>query len=700
MDGAVAGTSTTTQNADGSNTTRDEGTKTPPYTDFTVSQARSLEIAGNPVNYPHSNPLNPVDHDRITQDIYYCSAPWEYLQLSGKENDQKVADAKAWLTKDYTNKDSKAHMSKHGRPIMITNPETNKTVVVRATSVPQDAHGNYDPKADYIQLHPGVIQYLTNTNIEDPKAVKAGAFKNKFSQVICNWADVHGDKYEGPGPQKKYERKVQEGVDNNTGQNTDSTPGTAGMTKIAKARATLVTLSRAQIGSSYSNNTNANSSNYRETPATSTHKGVFDCSGLTQWLYKQIGINIGWDTVSQYGKPGSGDEKTCGQYIPPTEKPEVGDILFWSDPSETKQPGHVSMLTEKIGANGKGKQIQAFNPGLTLAEGEFDWNKVRNNADPAYIQSVEGLKTYSGARRPLSTAHGNFTYSSNAAAFNPDWTNSPNSANTRSLQSLAQSWGSVFNPPTFDVRSMVFKGTARSFIMDHPLLNSIQQIAGTGLRSFMSAPNGDFVAWFPDYYGVYGTDPCLQISEVEIIDCQIYHDDGPLATHIGIIGDTNGLGQQVSTADYLTTNGIVSIQDASTMQLLFGTLDVKGATLAEDVINSTSFLERYGIRPYVEEQNVIRSHTLEYLYALMTFMKKWTDQFVSLVQTTFMPEAYPGMRIQMTISNEQGTDNYQFYITSVNHSGSRSSGFTTQLGLTAPMKNGKIMHYGLKVNGG
>jgi len=61
-----------------------------------------------------------------------------------------------------------------------------------------------------------------------------------------------------------------------------------------------------------------------------------------------------------------------------------------------------------------------------------------------------------------------------------------------------------------------------------------------------------------------------------------------------------------------------------------------------------------------------------------------------------MPELYPGMRISMSVEDETGTTNtYQFYANSVTHQGSRAGGFTTQVALTAPMKNGKIMHYGL-----
>ena len=270
--------------------------------------------------------------------------------------------------------------------------------------------------------------------------------------------------------------------------------------------------------------------------------------------------------------------------------------------------------------------------------------------------------------------------------------------------------------PQYDPRASVLVGTPRAFLLDNPVMKDLTQILGAGLRLYQSAPNGDFVAWFPDYYGIYGTDPAIEISPVEIIDFELYHNDDQLATHVGIVGDTTGIGQQVSDADYFTTNGIVSVQDNTTMSILFGTLPGSLSSQSaldnnfynvltqstqqfqNNLINVSKFLDKYGMRPYVQEQQFVHSQAMEYFYALHTFMLQWTNQFVSTVQTTFLPEVYPGMRVKINFINENGTtDNYQFYCMAVTHQGSRSGGFTTQLDLTAPIKNGKIMHYGMEL---
>jgi hypothetical protein len=256
-------------------------------------------------------------------------------------------------------------------------------------------------------------------------------------------------------------------------------------------------------------------------------------------------------------------------------------------------------------------------------------------------------------------------------------------------------------PPQFDVRASMIVGSPRAFLLDNPLMPDLEQILSAGLRYYQSAPNGDFVAFFPDYYGMYENPPTpiLQISDVEIIDFQLYHDDNQLVTHYGVVGDTTAMGTQINAIDWITTNGIISLQDTITMQLLFGQAPIPGAKSSKNIYNSKTaqaFLNRYGLRPQVDQEQMLRSHTMEFLYSLFNFMKKWTDQYVSTVSLTFMPELYPGMRISMLInSGAAKPDVYEFFVVSVTHQGSRSGGFTTQAQVTAPKINGQIMDYGL-----
>jgi hypothetical protein len=305
--------------------------------------------------------------------------------------------------------------------------------------------------------------------------------------------------------------------------------------------------------------------------------------------------------------------------------------------------------------------------------------------------------TYMGARRPL-TLHKGWGQSStqSTTVLSTSATADYSTTETSTLLTDVQGWNTNWISPNYNITASTIQGTPQAFALDNPLMQDLQQVIQSGLRTYMSAPNGDFVAWFPDWYGIYGMDPVMEICDVEIIDFQIYHDDTALATHIAIIGDTSGIGQSVNIVDYMSTQGIVSIQDTTTMQLLFGTLKNNTATDEQNAQIALNFLQRYGVRPLLQEVNVIHSHSLEYFFALQTFMQQWANQFTSNVTLTFMPELYPGMRIVLNLDNEKGgTDQYQFYCVSVTHNGDRSNGYTTQATLTAPIKNGTVMHYGL-----
>ena len=62
-----------------------------------------------------------------------------------------------------------------------------------------------------------------------------------------------------------------------------------------------------------------------------------------------------------------------------------------------------------------------------------------------------------------------------------------------------------------------------------------QIITGAG-RVFTSDAQGNFRAFFPDYFGIYGSaggqTPTFFIAEIEIIDLPIQQSDRDLTTHV------------------------------------------------------------------------------------------------------------------------------------------------------------------------
>jgi cell wall-associated NlpC family hydrolase len=675
-------------------------------------------LAGGKKDFPGPNPANPVTNlNLINEDIFYFSAPFSYIKMGNKNISE---NATQWLAHNPIKN------SYDGRLLLITNQKTSKVVALRATSVPQVPNSNavkgsaaYDPNADYIQCHPGVIAYL-NGSIGDPTAWKSSNNNKNFVNsvdITFEWVDNKNKNIiSGVQPDININNANSYYGYNSTSQTNPNSIDTA-LNK-------LIHNARGQIGDPYVWGSEKAGSYGKK-------NGSFDCSGLTQWAYSTIGIPIGRTTLTQCGPTDGSKPNQYGQWISNTQQPQRGDLLFWDVPSDGgNQPAHVTMMSINFGdpgPNGEapdsniGYSIAANGTGSPLSEVPVVWDQILGGNPQIWgavyatkgpnkgYQVTTGAK-FIGARRPITLHHGwgtnsNQNYNPTISVNNTSNSNTPNTgtiqydlttASGRSSISLTNAYNTNFQSPNFNVTASVLQGNPQAFILDNPLMQDLQQIIGAGLRCFQSAPNGDFIAWFPDYFGVYGTQPALDISPVEIIDFEMYHDDTQLVTHVAVIGDTTGIGQQVSNVDQMVTQGIVSIQDVTTMQILFGqnTGRVKTLSANEQIVNA--FLNRYGIRPSVSQQSIIHSHALEYIYALQTFMQSWVNQYIITLSLTFMPEIYPGMRISMTLDNEDGgVDNYQFYVSSVQHQGDRTGGFTTSVSLTAPIKNGMIMDYGL-----
>jgi cell wall-associated NlpC family hydrolase len=702
----IAGNSTSTGSMNGSNTQPLTSSGQPAGTEFTANYAQAFYTHpignGGKTNFPGRNPNNPVDLDRINQDIYWASIPFTYSTFTTNSGGQ-IDKAKRWIAQNH------GANNWDGRPILVSNINTNRVVALRATSLIQepnthDKHNqavvnNDIANINYIQVHPGVAAYLAGNDIphDDPKKFDVYHSAHPPSvPIVISWADEGTVTTMGPQTQ----------ISQNTATAQQTLGGTSAMpstpVNYETAQQAVIAWAVSQTGAQYSQGGAGGSKDVyngktqgRESPKGAGSPGYFDCSGLVQWAYSKIGITIGGWTVPQWGTGSSADNATCGTFIPKNVQPQPGDLLFWDVPSDSgQQPAHVTMLSQSFNGSGQGMMMAANTWHMKAGQQSVNWNDIKNGGGmPGW-----GM-TYMGARRPLDKLTPGKVYTfpqTTNVSDNSQGTNPTNAGS--SMLSLTTSFNMLFNPPTFDPRASIMVGTPRAFLLDNNVLSDFQQIVGAGLRSFMSAPNGDFVAWFPDYYGFYGTDPVLDISPVEIVDFQIYHDDNQLVTHYGIVGDTNGIGQQVSIQDYLTTNGIVSIEDGSTMNLLFGKLS-NGQTYAN---NAVTFLQRYGMRPMTQEQNMIHSHSMEYIYALTGFMSQWVNQYASTISLTFMPELFPGMRVTMTIDDPiDGSVEYQFYCTGVTHQCSRSSGFTTQATFTAPVKivNGTptILDYGLNI---
>lgn len=237
----------------------------------------------------------------------------------------------------------------------------------------------------------------------------------------------------------------------------------------------------------------------------------------------------------------------------------------------------------------------------------------------------------------------------------------------------------MFTPEGFNSElSNMLTGRYAS-LNDEPLIKTVRAICESGMREFMSSPNGDFLAFYPDYFGVDNTAPVLKLEDVEIKNVSISINDDALTTHVFTMGasDPSGAFADSSPLGYMSSPGTVTVED----EWLF-----KRATQASffqsDAANGKELLSRFGVRPLARQYSNIWQESrpeIMLLVAVKLFMQKWAEQYQTSVSFTFMPELYPGMRIELV-----GHD-LVVYVKSVTHNFDYENGFTTSAQVMAPM---------------
>lgn len=252
-----------------------------------------------------------------------------------------------------------------------------------------------------------------------------------------------------------------------------------------------------------------------------------------------------------------------------------------------------------------------------------------------------------------------------------------------------------------DPTSTILTGP-RVLMNDAPLLGTIQQLCQAGMRSYMAAPNGDFIGWFPDYFDNYKIAGKLHIADVELMSegFTIQWSDANLITHQFTAGAPTGYsegsapGEAVDIYQQYLTQGIVTVEFPKIMESLFNINP--NSPEAAKFLNAAGILNRYGARPDFQSLGTITGPQAEFWYALSLFQRNWASQFSSSVETTFMPEAWPGMLIVIDSLK------FQAYVTSVTHTFnfSNGGGFSTAINVIAPSSLDGGGLYGLPRGGG
>lgn len=322
---------------------------------------------------------------------------------------------------------------------------------------------------------------------------------------------------------------------------------------------------------------------------------------------------------------------------------------------------------------------------------------------PRYVQSKDGI---------TASEYGGDADSTEEAEAQGGGANSSSGSLASTAWFFASSFGDTMNAAA----SQLLVGE-RALANDEPVWNTVKDIFNSSMRTVMAGPDGTFMAWYPDYWGVSGNTPCLLLDDIELIDLKITQSDDTFVSHQFCAGVNTGgqyltSGGQTSDMQWALTQGVVSIE-SNTAALSSGVLNDVGenaisnepSELLKKLINipegeewrftPRELYRRYGARPAKKQlQHVIEKpndsgtsggtdanpqYILPFLYALYEFMRNWANQYQMSLQITWMPNIWPGMRVKVKSLGLSG------YVTNVQHSGGPNAGqYSTSVTLVCP----------------
>jgi hypothetical protein len=296
---------------------------------------------------------------------------------------------------------------------------------------------------------------------------------------------------------------------------------------------------------------------YAPIPAAGTHPrygGYYGDKRTSPHPHIHAGLDVDVPTGSNCVAPCDGKigrfAVTSG--FAPSEGPQAGggmvQFVFTQDVGGIKAGtvigwGHVFQVFVKPGQSVKAGQVIAKSGYTTGGQHVHFVQRTDDSAEdgnvnpqPLFEALQKGSTSNTGRASGTSSGSGGTTTSSSG--------DSAATARAAALSTFLQLPG-IFN--TFESRAL--RGQ-KSMMNDQPLLPFVQQLTQASLRNFQSMPNGNFFAYFPDYFG--GLDhrtAYWQIEDIEIMDGNIDLSDDALATHVYVTGDIFGFDGQITIED-------------------------------------------------------------------------------------------------------------------------------------------------------
>jgi cell wall-associated NlpC family hydrolase len=575
------------------------------------------------------------DQDIQPSSSFYCQMQWRYRTVDGTPVDSSI-DVQS--VKNYL----------MGQKLMVYNGQTNESVVV---SIAGWGPSPDDPDGSIIGLSQdaynalglqgsGVVEQGKPDNSNPITASVSIAWIAKPDATSTGTFNVTTSNQSTAGPAVPVTRSPRKwAVDDGPPPQTTVPPIAAGASapgQVGTVAQGAVAFALAQVGKPY----------VWGGTGPPQFDG-YDCSGLMQAAYNSQGVKIPRTSMDQYANAVAGNQMSI---IPGKDQATwlAGDLIFYPGSDGTAAaPGHVLMYI------GDGQTVEAPSQGQLIRQGPvYDLNDGTNGiVAVARVTGSTGPGTGVVATGTGTTLVSTVNQGSNttttlgglAIVQGPDGNFQVSDTSSQSSTSFITQWQWMEASP--DPESLALFGY-RALMNDVPLLPMIETMCQASMRSFCSAPNGDFIAWFPDYFNVYGCLGEVNISDIELQDFTVNWSDLSMITHQFAVGnyasntystDLNNPAGAVGIVNMMFTGGVATIDFPAILQELFH-LSPDDSTFSKDAI-----YQRFGARPDFQQMGTLVGPVAEFWYALYRFQYNWATQFAAQVPICFMPELYPGM---------------------------------------------------------
>ncbi len=315
------------------------------------------------------------------------------------------------------------------------------------------------------------------------------------------------------------------------------------------------------------------------------------------------------------------------------------------------------------------------------SEDPTKWPSARGTYNSFHLKSNELEEPYTGQPAPsLAGTEGETGGPGNEGKGAPE--------GSILSQATAAAFASGISLPSDEERAKAaLFGGQKALMNAKPLMNFVQQVCSASLRSFQSLPNGDFFAFYPDYFGEFGHhDAYWLIYDIEVLDGGIELSDANLVTHVFSLGNPIYPAPPQSLPLVVEQKaGVMTIFEAMDSEGILFNLEQEGIDMKRPGVSglmngkeAVEFLQRYGPRVLREEVPLVTSTIYECLLAYQQFLLGWSRQFETPFTFTFMPELFPGGKVGFP---EHGL---QMFIEEVVHTWDTTNGYTTVAKLIAP----------------